>query len=301
MMPIYFILVHIALWCSFRPFLFHASLFSFPLSTTIPQTSTRFLFLTVRSPDRELYLGRKCISVPWCTYLWNFSAFFLNLSPMVPLPWVSLSSTGSNLIDREVTSQVTCVFWKIWHFCLFVPHICFSFFYSLQIWLNKWTKYALLCHIIGWKYCFYTSVVCFSSPYLKHLNKNYPVITSGSPMTPPKPLYLGKSPDRCCMCGQGNTSVHITNSALHYMVHWTSSKYFSWSFSCSPFLLSWNLSHFWWLSIYSLLSFLAVTSFLNSTHIVFITVILHNKTSNFENFFLLWTILLSKHTPLPHV
>lgn len=164
-----------------------------------------------------------------------FQLFFLNLSPMVPLPWVSLSSTGSNLIDREVTSQVTCVFWKIWHFCLFVPHICFSFFYSLQIWLNKWTKYALLCHIIDWKYCFYTSVVCFSSPYLKHLNKNYPVITSGSPMTPPKPLYLGKSPDRCCMCGQGNTSVHITNSALHYMIHWTSSKYFSWSFSCSPF------------------------------------------------------------------
>lgn len=154
MMPIYFILVRIALWCSFRPFLFHASLFSFPLSTTIPQTSTRFLFLTVRSPDRELYLGRKCISVPWCTYLWNFSAFFLNLSPVVPLPWVSLSSTGSNLIDREVTSQVTCVFWKIWHFCLFVPHICFSFFYSLQIWLNKWTKYALLCHIIGWKILF---------------------------------------------------------------------------------------------------------------------------------------------------
>lgn len=124
---IYLISRHLAVCCSFRLFSFQCLLL-FPLCITIPQASVCFLFPYFSFLEQELYLGMKSVSFPEYTCSWNFSAFSLSPSPVIIVPWVNLSCTGSNRSDvgHNLSSQIT-FFTKCVFFFPFLLHLCVGF------------------------------------------------------------------------------------------------------------------------------------------------------------------------------
>lgn len=98
--------------------------------------------------------------------------------------------------------------------------------------MTNWAKRSPPCHIIGLKYCFCTCMCCFSSPYLKQLNKKYPVAYRWQPyISANTSLLAEKSPDTCVICGQESASARIMNNAVCEMTPWTYSKCFCFCFS----------------------------------------------------------------------